>query len=143
MEYKIRQRDRLRLIAIGTLFFALGAIWIKLSGGVVESGLDTLSMMLNIFFCVYGAVVLAKPFFSQLKADDRGFTVRIGMNPKRRVQYADVAMALFDRLSMRIVIQFEDGYRFSFEYIFDDINGFIKRLSQNGIDVQRIRSNPV
>lgn len=132
----------MRLMAVGMVFYTLGAIWIRRTGEI-NTGLDALSMMLNMFFCLYGAFVLAKPFFSKLEADDRGFNVRIGLSPKRRVQYADVAMALFDRISMRIVIQYEDGYRFGFEYIFEDINGFIKRLSQNGIDVQRIRSNPV
>lgn len=142
MEYKIRTRDKIRLLAIGMMFYALGAFWVRrFAAG--NDGLSTVSIMLNLYLCLYGAFVLAKPFFSILVADDRGFTVRVGLRPKRRVQYADVAMALFDRLTMRFVLQFEDGNKFGFEYIFEDINGFIKRLSQNGIEVQKVRSNPV
>lgn len=142
MEYKINRKDRLRLVGLGLVFYAVGAIWMgKLA--FADDDLSAVTLMLMLYMCLYGAFVLAKPFFSILIADDRGFTVRVGMQPKRRVQYADVAMCIFDKITMRLVLHFEDGNKFGFEYIFDDINGFIKRLSQNGIEVQKVRSNPV
>lgn len=142
MEYRIRTKEAIRIGLTGFLIYFLGALCLQRTLTGTAGSMEGLTAVIALFCFPYGAYVLSKPFMSTLAAYDRGLIIREGFKPKLRLQYADISSAVYDALSTRVVFLLENGRRFSFEYIYVDINEFLSRLTQNGIDVRSARSNP-
>lgn len=131
-EYRITPGNRLRLLVLGGSFTFLGIFWFRQA--LAKEAQDWL-MPLDAFLIIYGAIMLAKPFFSRLATGDTEVFFKDGLMPARLIAYRDVAAIALDALRMRVIFELEEGGRYAFEYIYEDLQGFLDRMTAQGIDI--------